>query len=123
MLDYFHARKQFSSGVIEGLNIKARVTMRKAYAFRPFRGTTLARHHVLEKRPSRRPPTGSADEPKYRRASLAVSESDTQRDFLPSAAARRQHAHQRCPIRARRTAKREQQHCIAVLRNLERRTA
>ena len=30
LLNYFRARKQFSSGVIEGLNNKAKVTMRKA---------------------------------------------------------------------------------------------
>lgn len=30
LLNYFKARKQFSSGVIEGLNDKAKVTMRKA---------------------------------------------------------------------------------------------
>jgi transposase len=37
ILNYFRARKQFSSGVIEGLNNKAKVTMRKAYGFRTFR--------------------------------------------------------------------------------------
>jgi transposase len=30
LLNYFRARKQFSSGVIEGLNNKAKVTIRKA---------------------------------------------------------------------------------------------
>jgi transposase len=30
LLNYFLARKQFSGGVIEGLNNKAKVTMRKA---------------------------------------------------------------------------------------------
>ena len=32
ILNYFRARKEFSSGVIEGLNNKAKVTMRKSYA-------------------------------------------------------------------------------------------
>ena len=51
LLNYFRARKQFSSGVIEGLNNKAKVTMRKAYGFRTFRSTELALYHVLGKLP------------------------------------------------------------------------
>ena len=51
LLNYFRARKQFSSGVIEGLNNKAKVTMRKAYGFRTFRATELALYHVLGKLP------------------------------------------------------------------------
>ena len=42
LLNYFHARKQLSSGVVEGLNNKAKVTMRKAYGFRTFRATEIA---------------------------------------------------------------------------------
>jgi len=51
LLNYFRARKAFSSGVIEGLNNKAKVTMRKAYGFRTFRMTELALYHVLGKLP------------------------------------------------------------------------
>lgn len=51
LLNYFRARKQFSSGVIEGLNNKAKVTMRKAYGYRTFRSTELALYHVLGKLP------------------------------------------------------------------------
>lgn len=51
LLNYFRARKQFSSGVIEGLNNKAKVTMRKAYGFRTFRATEVALYHVLGKLP------------------------------------------------------------------------
>ena len=51
LLNYFRARKQFSSGVIEGLNNKAKVTMRKSYGFRTFRITELALYHVLGKLP------------------------------------------------------------------------
>ena len=47
LLNYFRARKQFSSGVIEGMNNKAKVSMRKAYGFRTFRATELAVYHVL----------------------------------------------------------------------------
>lgn len=51
LLNYFRARKQFSSGVVEGLNNKAKVTMRKAYGFRTFRATEIALYHVLGKLP------------------------------------------------------------------------
>jgi transposase len=51
ILNYFRARKAFSSGVIEGLNNKAKVTMRKAYGFRTFRAVELALYHVLGKLP------------------------------------------------------------------------
>jgi len=51
LLNYFHARKQFSSGVVEGLNNKCKVTMRKAYGFRTFRATEIALYHVLGKLP------------------------------------------------------------------------
>ena len=51
LLNYFRARKQFSSGVIEGLNNKAKVSMRKAYGFRTFNATELALYHVLGKLP------------------------------------------------------------------------
>lgn len=51
LLNYFRARKQFSSGVIEGLNNKAKVTMRKSYGFRTFKATELALYHVLGKLP------------------------------------------------------------------------
>jgi transposase len=51
VLNYFRARKQFSSGVVEGLNNKAKLTMRKAYGFRTFRVTELALYHALGKLP------------------------------------------------------------------------
>jgi len=47
LLNYFRAKKQFSSGVVEGLNNKAKVTMRKAYGFRTFRIAELSLYHVL----------------------------------------------------------------------------
>jgi transposase len=51
LLNYFKARKQYSSGVIEGLNNKAKVTMRKSYGFRTFRILELALYHSLGKLP------------------------------------------------------------------------
>lgn len=49
LFNYLRARKQFSSGVVEGLNNKAKVTRRKAYGFRIFRATEVALYHVLGK--------------------------------------------------------------------------
>ena len=51
LLNYFKAKKQFSSGVIEGLNNKAKVTMRRSYGFRTFRILELAPYHSLGKLP------------------------------------------------------------------------
>ena len=51
LLNYFRAKKQFSSGVIEGLNNKAKVTMRKAYGYRTFRIAELSLYHVLGRLP------------------------------------------------------------------------
>ena len=51
ILNYFRAKKQFSSGVVEGLNNKVKVTMRKSYGFRTFKATEIALYHVLGKLP------------------------------------------------------------------------
>ena len=51
ILNYFRARKQFSSGVVEGLNNKAKLTMRKSYGFRTFHVTEIALYHALGKLP------------------------------------------------------------------------
>ena len=51
ILNYFRARKQFSSGIVEGLNNKVKVTMRKSYGFRTFRVTEMALYHSLGKLP------------------------------------------------------------------------
>ena len=51
ILHYFKARKEFSSGVVEGLNNKVKVTLRKSYGFRTFRITEMALYHSLGKLP------------------------------------------------------------------------
>lgn len=51
LLNYFLARKAFSSGIVEGLNNKAKVTIRKAYDYRTFRMLELSLYHVLGKLP------------------------------------------------------------------------
>src|SRR5215469_1042800 len=51
ILNYFRAQKMLSSGVVEGLNNKAKVTMRKSYGFRTHRVLELALYHSLGKLP------------------------------------------------------------------------
>ena len=51
ILNYFKAKKVMSSGKVEGLNNKAKVTMRKSYGFRTFRVAELALYHTLGKLP------------------------------------------------------------------------
>jgi transposase len=51
LLNYFRAKKQFSSGVIEGLNNKAKVTLRKSYGYRTYRIAELSLYHVLGRLP------------------------------------------------------------------------
>ena len=43
------ARKQLSSGIVESLNNKAKLTTRKSYGFRTFRGTKVALYHARGK--------------------------------------------------------------------------
>lgn len=62
--NYFRTREKLSSGVIEGLNNKARVAMRKSYGFRMFPVTELA---LYQSSLSWNLPTDSSDEPKVYR--------------------------------------------------------
>src|SRR5215475_12113064 len=63
ILNYFRAQKTLSSGVVEGLNNKAKVTMRKSYGFRTYRVLELALYHSLGKLPEPESPTISSDDP------------------------------------------------------------
>ena len=51
LLNWFRAQKEFSSGVVEGLNNKAKLATRKAYGFRTFEGLEVALYHTLAKLP------------------------------------------------------------------------
>ena len=51
LLNYFRAKRGLSSGVVEGLNNKAKLTMRKSYGFRTFRVMEVALYHALGKLP------------------------------------------------------------------------
>ena len=47
ILNYFRAKKQFSSGIVEGFNNKAKLTVRKSYGFRSDKIREVALYHAL----------------------------------------------------------------------------
>jgi transposase len=62
ILNYFRAQKLISSGVLEGLNNKAKVIMRKSYGFRTYRVLELALITHLANYQSRNSPTIFSEE-------------------------------------------------------------
>jgi len=51
ILNWFKAKGRLSSGVVEGMNLKAKLTMRKAYGFRTLKCLQIALYHELGKLP------------------------------------------------------------------------
>ena len=51
LLNWFEARGTLSSGVVEGFNTKTKLTIRKAYGFRTYKGAEVALYHSLGKLP------------------------------------------------------------------------
>ena len=47
LMNWFKVKGQFSSGIVEGFNTKAKLTTRKAYGFRTYHGAETALYHVL----------------------------------------------------------------------------
>jgi len=47
ILNWFTAKKQFSSGIVEGLNNKIKLTMRKSYGFKSYKTIEIALYHSL----------------------------------------------------------------------------
>jgi len=47
ILNWFRAQKEFSSGVVEGLNNKAKLSTKMAYGFGTFKGLEMALYHRL----------------------------------------------------------------------------
>jgi transposase len=47
ILNWFRARGEVSSGAVEGMNNKLKLTVRKAYGYRTFRATEVALYHAL----------------------------------------------------------------------------
>ena len=51
ILNWFKAKGALSSGVVEGMNNKAKLTMRKSYGFREYKSIEIALYHSLGKLP------------------------------------------------------------------------
>ncbi len=51
ILNWFAANKEYSSGIVEGLNNKVKLTIRKAYGFRKLKAAEIALYHVLGRLP------------------------------------------------------------------------
>jgi transposase len=51
LLNWFRAKGQFSSGIVEGFNNKAKLTTRKSYGFRTYHATEIALYHALGELP------------------------------------------------------------------------
>ena len=51
LLNWFHAHGTISAGVVEGLNNKVKLTMRKSYGFRTYEAIEIALYHNLSKLP------------------------------------------------------------------------
>ena len=47
ILNWFEADKEFSAGIVEGLNNKLKLTLRKAYGFRELETAEIALYHAL----------------------------------------------------------------------------
>lgn len=47
LLNWFRAKGQFSSGIVEGFNTKAKLTSRKAFGFRTYHAMQIALYHAL----------------------------------------------------------------------------
>jgi len=51
ILNWFKAKKEFNSGIVEGLNYKNKLTIRKAYGYRELKVAEIAIYHALAKLP------------------------------------------------------------------------
>jgi transposase len=51
ILNWFKAKKEFNSGIVEGLNYKIKLTLRKAYGYRELKVAEIAIYHALGQLP------------------------------------------------------------------------
>ncbi|MBC8553145.1 MAG: ISL3 family transposase [Candidatus Brocadiales bacterium] len=51
LLNYFSVKERLSNGIVEGFNLKAKLTMRKSFGFRTFKSIEVALYHTLGKLP------------------------------------------------------------------------
>jgi hypothetical protein len=75
LLNYFKAKKQFSSGVVEGLNNKAKVTMRDRMASAPFASWNSPSITRLASSQSPSAPMNSSDEADFETADVGAIDS------------------------------------------------
>jgi transposase len=54
ILNWFKAKKEFNSGIVEGLNYKIKLTIRKAYGYRELKVAEIAIYHQLGRLPEPR---------------------------------------------------------------------
>ena len=47
IMNWFEAKGQFSSGIVEGFNNKAKLTMRRSYGFKTFKSIEIALYHAI----------------------------------------------------------------------------
>jgi transposase len=47
ILNWFHAKRQYNSGIVEGMNLNVKLRFRKAYGFRTFDAIQVALYHEL----------------------------------------------------------------------------
>ena len=51
ILNYFRAKKQFSNSIVEGMNRKVNLSIRKSYGFRTLKIAEIALYHQLAELP------------------------------------------------------------------------
>ncbi len=51
LLNYFSVKERLSNGIVEGFNLKAKLTMRKSFGFRTFKSIEVALYHTLGELP------------------------------------------------------------------------
>ena len=62
ILNYFRAKKQFNSGIVEGLNRKINLTIRKSFGFRTLKIAKVCLYHQLGELPEPDFATNSGEE-------------------------------------------------------------
>jgi transposase len=55
ILNWFKAKKGFNSGIVEGLNYKIKLTIRKAHGYRELKVAEIAIYHALGQLPEPEP--------------------------------------------------------------------
>jgi hypothetical protein len=72
LMNYFKAGKRYNSGIVEGLNLRVNLSMRKAYGYRSFDVLKSLSTTNLENYPNPRLPTDFAEQPEKRYAPFSA---------------------------------------------------